>query len=392
MDIGQINSKAPILPGNLTLKTFKAGETFIAKIIDMSSEILQLRTSDGSILNAVCENKMNFILGESVKLFISDVKDNKLIVRVLGKNHKHSEEEIKSQLANMGIKAAGTNQKIAQALNEFGLDITPENIEVIKNAIAASDNSLSPKIAAFMLSKSIPFTSDNNDAIQLAANNDLNILSAMKEIQTAIDNLNDLQLLNQIQNKLSEYSNISSLVNNMPDMENLPVSTRNDLLKSLPLFIAVNKEEYGTENLVKFLDTSITGFDKLPFGIRENVLSFIMELFHTAKTETNTKENIQAPKEFIKDFFVRAFLKLDDKGLMAENSDKLSSYVIKDGIEIIRTVSGSNVNILNEGFSPVIETAFNNISFLSEMGKFCSYCQIPFFYNDNENISRFICL
>ena len=218
---GLSNVPAEIKTNIAALKNrLNTGDMIKAKVLEISSEEIILRLSDGSILNASINESLTVKAGQTLALRVTSKAEGTLyleIVKDKAQNDILKPDILKNLLDSFQLKPDAQNMELASEIMKAGV---PATAGILKNASRVMKNlkGIDAEKAVFIASKELFSSQTKADFL-------LKLLDGNFKIG---DQLNELQiLLKQINSKIesnSSNSTFNQVMKNLPgDTQNAPV-------------------------------------------------------------------------------------------------------------------------------------------------------------------------
>jgi|GEM_PF-2688299 len=173
------------------LSSLKIGDSFKAQVVDILSESILLRLTDGSIIQAGSLNPLQLEKGQNIVLTVEDKKDSQVFVKL--SNSLNSKEiqsngsmDYKERLLSMNMEPSGNHIEILKNLIRYNLPVTKEQISDIRE-ILEKFTSITPDKVVFMLLNDMDINENNIKLLNDLINGNGNIENDILHLSRLLD-------------------------------------------------------------------------------------------------------------------------------------------------------------------------------------------------------------
>ena len=415
------------------LEKINIGDVVKAQILEITTSDVLLKMFDGSTVKASTAANIEGKPGDVLNLVVKEKKDNQIVFETV-KNSVPipaiKEDEIKKQLAVMGLKANDNNIEIVKELKTNNLPINSETLHKITELVTKFKD-LTPSKAAFLLSGNIEPEEKNIAALNQIVDGKAKLVQKLDDIVKTVNSITDTKVLKNIENQLLELepSNKSTIKPetkapeiikiNIPEVEppqrnetavkelvtkivkenisNLQSPTLKstniaqplidkimDAIKENEIFTASNEKILGDFNKATNIFSKITVNEQsILKSTFENIVKKVKNILYENKAEILDPKAEEKPLEAVK--IKENIAKVFDKFVIDVKSENLKEDInvknlykdIYSKLEVIKeNIENSNLPIKNE-LTNDINNLQNNMRFMNELSNHQTYIQIP---------------
>ncbi|MCX7921838.1 MAG: flagellar hook-length control protein FliK [Clostridia bacterium] len=424
------------------LGRLNVGDIIRAQIIDFTTNEVMLKLFDGTTFTASTMTALDAKKGEflefSVKgknesqLFLETVKGNSNLV-----NSEDAGNEIKKQIASMGIKPSVENLEIAKQIKTHNLPLNKETFNKIAELLLKFKE-LNAAEATFLESNNIIAKENNITALKTLTEGKLKLGTDIDRVKQMLSGIDDEAVLLEIKNGLTTLKDskpalspqlretvssggllqtkdampmqnlkadglLNALSNEIAKTNNIPLKQifdKLDFKESLKGFLETQIERNGNnsfkigdlkEKIIDFLKSNDSVNTKIPLNTIDDIsdvfekavlklkeagnsVSHEKELNINLKERATSREDI---KDIIRKEFDKFFVRADSKTLSQDIDIKENYKDISQKLEVIKNVISSSVIPNNYEILNRIDNIQSNVRFLSEISNYNAYLQIP---------------
>ncbi len=362
------------------LSRLNVGDIIHARVLEMSSNELALKLSDGITLSAATLADIDAKPGDMINLMVKAKNESQLVLETVKSNDLNptakSENQgvnLQKELLSIGIKPEAKNIEIAKELKTNGLPINRENFDkVIDTVLKFKD--ISPAKAAFLLANNAEIEAKNISALNQLIDSRSKISFKLEEIFQGVNEIKDEQSILNIGKRFQ-------IMNSGQAAQEAEASQNQNISKE----IAGSIESTKAEEIVKAIKIAINQIENRELKIDSEIKNILTKLSQNindlgdvgvklSHNINDLKQGAKLPEKiaaFIENEFNKAFLSSNKDSIADSNQIKnlLLEAVRKTAIEklsgdIKRTdvlINQNQHNITLEKAKSEIQKAFKSI-------------------------------
>ncbi len=361
---------------NMALELFSDGEVVKGEVIDVNNLTAKILTQNGDEINGQLQTRGQLSIGEERQFLVKQDESGRTSFSIIPEDEEVLvNNNIAKALKDFGLNSDDKNLTLAKKLINSNLPVNKETIQTLNRGLALlSGDSEGLEKTLFMLKNEMPVNIKNTNLLNQFISKEMKALDNLNNIETAVKNLDDGQLKDNIIKILNNGNGDGLAKGGEPVAEKVPLQNNNE--NTITKTEDNIKQEANVEGKGK--DSEVIKESQVMAVEGEEIEKNDNKLLYRDKSELsqdNLKENVVNDK-------YKLNLKFSPKNLDIKDLEEFLNNTKNKLEEALKTLENSKVPGAKE-LGEQLTVAKESMEFTSQL-KENVFLQIPLSINSHE--------